>query len=269
MSDTVRVPDTVRVADTVHQSDTVRVADTTTASESARPTDTVASAPTSPADSTTPASDSALARGSTPSPTESPTTSPHASAAPSDASGMHTLPAGTEIHVSLQDSITSRRDSAGKAVTAEVMQAVKDTRGAVVVPAGARVRLTVTRLAPAGSRSAADGEIALRVDGIAIGDSTVPVKARVSQIPHELKGRGVTGTEAAKVGAGTAAGAVAGRVIGGDAKGAVIGGVVGAAGGAAVAAQTAKRDVVVAPRTAISFVLDAPLTAAVPEPASP
>jgi hypothetical protein len=131
------------------------------------------------------------------------------------------------------------------------------------------VRLTVTRLAPARSRSAADGEIALRVDGIAIGDSTVPVKARVSQIPHELQGRGVTGSEAAKVGAGAAAGAVAGRVLGGDAKGAVIGGVVGAAGGAAVATQTAKRDVVVAPRTAISFVLDAPLVAAVPEPASP
>ena len=198
------------------------------------------------------------------------TTVPAPSVAPSSTgSSMHTLPAGTEIHVSLNDSISSRRDSAGKAVTAEVMQAVKDAGGAVVVPAGARVRLTVTRLAPAGSRSAADGEIALRVDGIAVGDSTLPVKARVSQIPHELKGRGVTGSEAAKVGAGTAVGAVAGRVIGGDAKGAVIGGVVGAAGGAAVATQTAKRDVVVAPRTAISFVLDAPLVAAVPDPASP
>jgi hypothetical protein len=58
-------------------------------------------------------------------------------------------------------------------------------------------------------------------------------------------------------------------VIGGDAKGAVIGGVVGAAGGAAVATQTAKRDVLVAARTAISFVLDAPLTAAIPERGSP
>jgi hypothetical protein len=191
-----------------------------------------------------------------------------ASAAPADASVRHTLPAGTEIHISLDDSISSRHDSAGKAVTAEVMQGVKDAGGAVVVPAGARVRLTVTRLAPARSRSAADGEIALRVDGIVIGDSTIPVRARVSQIPHELKGRGVTGSEAAKVGVGAAAGAVAGRVIGGDAKGAVIGGVVGAAGGAAVATQTASRDVVVAPRTAVSFVLDAPLVAAVPEPES-
>jgi hypothetical protein len=79
----------------------------------------------------------------------------------------------------------------------------------------------------------------------------------------------VTGSEAAKVGAGAAAGAVAGRVLGGDAKGAVIGGVVGAAGGAAVATQTAKRDVVVAARTPLSFVLDAPLVAAVAQPSSP
>ena len=112
-------------------------------------------------------------------------------------------------------------------------------------------------------------ELALRVDAITIGDSVVPVQARIQQVPHELQGRGVTGSEAAKVGAGAAAGAVAGRVLGGDAKGAVIGGVVGAAGGAAVATQTAKRDVVVAARTPVSFVLDAPLVAAVAEPSSP
>jgi hypothetical protein len=196
----------------------------------------------------------------------SPTT---AATSASTSSGTRTLPAGTEIHAALDDSISSRRDSAGRKISAEVMQAVSDADGAVVIPAGARVRLTVTQLTPAGSRSAADGQLALRVDGIAIGDSVVPVKARIQQIPHELQGRGVTGSEAAKVGAGAAAGAVAGRVLGGDAKGAVIGGVVGAAGGAAVATQTAKRDVVVAARTPLSFVLDAPLVAAVPRPSSP
>ena len=69
-----------------------------------------------------------------------------------------------------------------------------------------------SQLAPAGSRSAADGQLALRVDAITIGGNEVPVKARIQQVPHELKGRGVTGSEAAKVGAGAAAGAVAGRV---------------------------------------------------------
>jgi hypothetical protein len=271
--DTVRVtdtvPDTVRVADTVRVSDTVRVPDTVTDSIGRSDVGRVADTASAP-DTVTRADTSSRADTATPSPSTanaSPTVAAPG-AASSSARVTRSLPAGTEIHIALDDSISSRRDSAGTAVSAEVMQAVKDAGGAVVVPAGARVRLTVTRLAPARSRSAADGEIALRVDGIVIGDSTIPVKARVSQIPHELKGRGVTGSEAAKVGVGAAAGAVAGRVIGGDAKGALIGGVGGAAGGAAVATQTASRDVVVAPRTAISFVLEAPLVAAVPEPES-
>jgi hypothetical protein len=247
VADTVRIPDTLRVADTVRVSDTLRVRDTASAR------DTVAAADTAAAPDTV----SAVERP------------PAAATSPLPASSTRTLPAGTEIHAALDDSLNSRRDSAGKSITAEVMQAVSDTGGAVVIPAGSRVRLTVTRLAPAGSRSATDGQLAFRVDEITIGDSVVPVKARVGQIPHRLEGRGVTGSEAAKVGAGAAAGAVAGRVLGGDAKGAVIGGVVGAAGGAAVATQTAKRDVVVAARTPVSFVLDAPLVAAVTQPSSP
>jgi hypothetical protein len=247
VADTVQVPDTVRVADTVRVSDTVRVADTASAADTVAFGDTAA-APDTVSDVEQPGA----AATSNPS-----------------VSSTHTLPAGTEIHAALDDSINSRRDSAGKSITAEVMQAVSDAGGAVVIPAGSRVRLTVTSLAPAGSRSAADGQLAFRVDEITIGDSVVPVKARVGQIPHRLEGRGVTGSEAAKVGAGAAAGAVAGRVLGGDAKGAVIGGVVGAAGGAAVATQTAKRDVVVAARTPVSFVLDAPLVAAAVQPSSP
>jgi hypothetical protein len=247
VADTVQVPDTVRVADTVRVSDTVRVADTASAADTVAFGDTAA-APDTVSDVEQPGA----AATSNPS-----------------VSSTHTLPAGTEIHAALDDSINSRRDSAGKSITAEVMQAVSDAGGAVVIPAGSRVRLTVTSLAPAGSRSAADGQVAFRVDEITIGDSVVPVKARVGQIPHRLEGRGVTGSEAAKVGAGAAAGAVAGRVLGGDAKGAVIGGVVGAAGGAAVATQTAKRDVVVAARTPVSFVLDAPLVAAAVQPSSP
>ncbi len=253
VADTVRVPDTVRVADTVRMSDTVPVADTAPAR------DTIATADTAPGGDTGAAPDTVSA-------VESTTDSSAALPLPST---TRTLPAGTEIHAALDDSISSRRDSAGKAITAEVMQAVSDANGAVVIPAGARVRLTVTSLAPAGSRSAADGRLVLRVDEITIGDSVVPVKARIGQVPHKLEGRGVGGSEAAKVGAGAAAGAVAGRVLGGDAKGAVIGGVVGAAGGAAVATQTAKRDVVVAARTPVSFVLDAPLVAAVERPSSP
>ena len=172
-----------------------------------------------------------------------------------------TLPAGTEFHAALVDSIHSRHDSAGQTLTANVMENVLSPDGSTLIPAGATVQLTLLRLEPAKSKGSADGRLELRVDGISRGGELFPVTAEVRPIPHELRGRGVTGSEAAKVGVGAAAGAIAGRVIGGDTRGAVIGGVVGAAGGAAVASQTADRDIVVKAGTPISFVLTAPLMA--------
>ena len=84
--------------------------------------------------------------------------SPAAAAASPSPATTRTLPAGTEIHAALDDSISSRRDSAGRTITAEVMQAVSDAGGEVVVPAGARVRLTVTQLAPAGDEARGRGQ---------------------------------------------------------------------------------------------------------------
>jgi hypothetical protein len=142
------------------------------------------------------------------------------------------------------------------------MQHVTDGAGKVFIPAGAVVQLTVTQLEPAGSRSDADGKLVMRVDGVRAGSELRKITAEVRVVPHELRGRGVTGSEAGKVGAGAAAGAVAGRVIGGDTRGAVIGAATGAAAGAAVAAHTADRDVVVSARTPIVLVLKKALVAA-------
>lgn len=136
-----------------------------------------------------------------------------------------------------------------------------DGAGGVFIPAGAVVQLTVTQLEPAGSRSAADGKLVMRVDGVRAGSELRKIAAEVQGVPHELRGRGVTGGEAGKVGAGAAAGAVAGRVIGGNTKGAVIGAATGAAAGAAVAVHTADRDVVVSARTPIVLVLKTALVA--------
>lgn len=184
--------------------------------------------------------------------------SPASDSLPASASA-NMLPVGTEIPAALEDSLNSRHDTAGKLVTARVMNDVKGPDDRIFIPAGSQVRLTVTRLEPARSKSAADGKIAVRVDGIVIGDRLQRVSANVRPIPHELRGRGVTTGDAAKVGVGAAGGAVLGKVIGKNTKGAVIGGVVGAAGGAVVASQTASRDVVVTARTPFTFVLTAPL----------
>jgi hypothetical protein len=170
-----------------------------------------------------------------------------------------TLPAGTEIHTALDDSITSRRDTVGRQVSAHVMENVVGPDGRTLIAAGTPVRFTITRIRPSRSKGS-QGRLALRADGIALSGQLQPVKADIRPVPRELRGRGVTGSEAAKVGGGAAAGAVIGGVVG-KTKGAVIGGVAGAAAGAVVASQTATRDVVVKAKTPVVLVLTAPLVA--------
>lgn len=164
---------------------------------------------------------------------------------------------GTVIQASLEDSINSRRDTWGKRISGKVMQNVTGPRGEVLVRTGSPLRLTVTRLSP--GRGSRKGDLEIKADSITIKGRTQKLEARIKSVPYELKGRGVTGEEAAKVGVGAAGGAVVGGVITGKTKGAVIGGVLGAAGGAAVASQTAAKDVVVVPRTPVQMVLTAPL----------
>ena len=188
--------------------------------------------------------------------TPAPATAP-APAATSSAA-VRTLPVGTEIHAALDDSINSRKDTVGRTVTAVVMENITGADGKTLIPAGAPVRFTVTRLSPARSKGA-QGRLRLKVDGIGVGTELRQVTAEVQPVPHELRGRGVTAGDAAKVGVGAAGGAVIGKVVGKSTEAAVIGGVVGAAGGAVVASQTATRDVFVKARTPVVLKLTQPL----------
>jgi hypothetical protein len=197
--------------------------------------------------------------GTNPAVAAAPSAAAPSAAAPAGAKAR-TLPIGTEIHAALDDSISSRRDTVGQIVSAHVMQNVTGPGGGTLIKAGTPVRFTITRISAAKSKSS-QGRFALRADGVALNGALRPVKADVRPVPRELRGRGITGKEAAKVGVGAAGGAVLGRVVGGNTRGAVIGGVAGAAAGAVVANQTATRDVVVKAKTPVVFVLTAPLTA--------
>jgi hypothetical protein len=157
---------------------------------------------------------------------------PSVSASKTSSAASRTLPVGTEIHAALDDSITSRRDTVGAQVDGHVMENVLGPDGRTLIAAGTPVRFTVTQIRPSRSKSS-QGRLALRAEGISFSDQLQSVKAEVKPVSRELRGRGVTGSEAAKVGGGAAAGAVIGGVVG-NTKGAVIGGVAGAAAGAVV-----------------------------------
>jgi hypothetical protein len=180
------------------------------------------------------------------------------STAPAGNAAARTLAVGTQIHAALDDSITSRRDTVGQRVSGHVMENVTGPGGHTLIAAGTPVQFTITGIRPSRSKSS-QGRLALQADGVSLNGQLLPVKAEIKPVPRELRGRGVTGSDAAKVGGGAAAGAVLGGVVGGNTKGAVIGGVAGAAAGAVVANQTATRDVVVKAKTPVVMVLTAPL----------
>jgi len=92
----------------------------------------------------------------------------------------------------------------------------------------------------------------------------VPHEARavlgINDIPHAMKGRGVTKGQGTDVAVGAAAGALVGQLLGKNTRSTVIGGAVGAVGGGAVAVAGAQRDVIVTAGTRISFSLPQSIT---------
>jgi hypothetical protein len=192
-----------------------------------------------------------------PAPAPKPKPKPAAPAAP--AVTTITIPAGTVVHLASNDSLHSRHDKAGKIISANVTEDVKDAKGNVGIPAGAVVTFKVVELEPAKNSSAKDGTLTLSVVDVSMNGKSLAIAANVDSVQHTLQGQGVTAGGAARVGGGAAAGAIAGKIIGGK-TGAIIGGVAGAGAGAVVAAKTADRDVVVTPGAAIVITLSSDVT---------
>lgn len=164
------------------------------------------------------------------------------------------LAAGTTLEATATREITSRSNKPGELFMARIGEAITAPDGRVVIPAGSEVTLSIVALKPAPNKSAKDGTLEVRAVSIMVNGVSQPVDAEVTYVEHTLKGRGVTGSEAAKVGVGAAAGAIIGKVLGGG-TGAAVGAATGAAGGAVVAVETADRDVVVPVGAKIKLVL--------------
>jgi hypothetical protein len=167
-----------------------------------------------------------------------------------------TVGEGTSIDLAASDSLTSRSNKKGDAVTAVASAAISDARGRAVIPAGAVFSGTISDLATGGASS--QGRMVLTFTRVSFGGKNYAVQARTDTLGTVMKGRGVTGAEAAKVGAGAVVGGIAGRLLGGNKKGTLIGAAAGTAGGVGVAAATRTTDIVLPAGALIRIVLTAP-----------
>jgi hypothetical protein len=159
------------------------------------------------------------------------------------ATATRTAAAGSFLDLAVSDSLSSRVTKVGDRFTASVVSDVKDASGRVVIPAGSTVHGSVTEVKPAPNPST-PGTLTLSLTSVTVGGGDYPIEARIDSLETVRVGRGVSGGDVAKVGAGAAAGAILGRVLGKNTKGAVIGGVVGGVVGAGVATQTKDADIV-------------------------
>ena len=198
-----------------------------------------------------------------PAPTGTPTTQPAAPVTPRPAqppaSVTRVAAEGSVMMLAANDTLTSRHNKRGETVTATLSADVKDAGGRTVIPAGALFVGTITDIAPAESPGG-QGRMVITYSTVEFGGQSYAVAARTDSLPTYMKGRGVTGGDAAKVGAATAVGAAAGAIIGKDAKGAVIGGVVGVAAGVGIAAATRDVDILLNAGSPVRLVLTAPFS---------
>ncbi|HXV87078.1 MAG TPA: hypothetical protein VD793_10275, partial [Gemmatimonadales bacterium] len=128
------------------------------------------------------------------------------------------LEEGTTVELWAADTLTSRHNKAGDAVTATTASAIRDARGREVIPAGAVFLGTISDIAPA-ETPGGQGRMVFTYSRVQFGGKTYAVQARSDSLGSYMKGRGVTAGDAAKVGAGAVIGGIAGRLIGGDKKG--------------------------------------------------
>ena len=164
-----------------------------------------------------------------------------------------TVPAGTAIHVRLNQSLATNQNDSGESFAATLASPVT-VNGETVIPAGAPVTGMVVNSKPSGRlKGHAYMTLALRSVEVRGADYDLHTST-VGRQSGDHKKRNI-----AIIGGGGGGGLLIGALAGGG-KGALIGGPVGAGAGVAVAALTGKKHVHIPAETAMTFRLTQPLT---------
>jgi hypothetical protein len=169
------------------------------------------------------------------------------------------LAAGTAISAKFDAGISSRTHKPGEKLTGTVAADVKDKSGRTVIPAGAKVLVTITAIHESENKGDKTGKLVLTPTQLVIAGRSYPISGSAKALDRTLKDRKTNAGDLAKVGVGVGAGALLGTAVsGGSTKGAVIGGVVGGAVGTQRAIQTQDRDVVVPAGSRLKVTLGSP-----------
>ena len=163
------------------------------------------------------------------------------------------IPAGTAITVTIDQSISSKNAQPGQGVVGTVAHDVT-VDGKVVIPKGAHAKLVVSSVQASG-RLSTPAKLYLRLKSVEVRGKTYTIATSSSGKTMGGKGK----RDAGFIGGGAGAGALIGGLAGGG-KGAAIGAAAGAGAGTAGAAATGKKEVEFPAETRLSFTTRASVT---------
>lgn len=169
-----------------------------------------------------------------------------------------TVPVGTTLAVTLNQTLATDQNAPGDAFTARVSEPVLGLDGSVIIPAGATVRGRVTAVEKS-DRIGETAVIKLAFESIAFGGGSYPLQASVVKAHPERRTRTSGREQAGKIAAGAAAGAVLGQVLGRNTGSTLKGAAIGAAAGTAIAMGTADVDAVLPAGSGMTLRVDSPV----------
>lgn len=164
-----------------------------------------------------------------------------------------TVPAGTELTVTVDQKLSSKESQTGQAFMATVAQPLT-VGGRTAIPKGSSVSGKVLN-AKAKGKVKGEGELSITLTSVTIRGKNYPLAT--GSLDSTVKGKGKR--TAATTGGGAAGGALIGGLAGGG-KGAGIGALVGAAGGFVGGTLTGNKQIEIAPETPLTFTLAKSLT---------
>ena len=163
------------------------------------------------------------------------------------------VPAGTDLVITISQSLGSKTSQSGQTFLATVARPVT-VGDQTAIPKGSSVTGTVITAKEKG-KIKGEGQLSLTLRSITINRQTYQIQTGV--LDSTIKGKGKR--TAATAGGGAAGGALIGGIAGGG-KGAGIGALVGAAGGFVGGAFTGNKQIELPAETVLTFGLSAPLT---------
>jgi len=213
----------------------------------------------------TPSTDYTNPPASSPPPASKPKPKPPSSGSSSSSSSSSssasrvTVPAGTDLEISLVSDLNTKTTTAGSPISATVADDVV-VNGVVVIPAGAEVTGHVVSAARSGKASGR-AYMQLAFDEVSFGGKSYNIEAATDT----MFGKGGSGKDAAMIGGGAVAGAILGKVLGGSGGSAAKGAVVGGAAGTAASLLTRGPDLHLEPGKKVTVSLDSPVTVTKPK----